>query len=193
MKNVYLVRHGQTLFNLLGKIQGSCDSPLTKRGIEQAKIASKYFKDNNIEFDAAFSSTSERAIDTLKLITDIDFTTRKDLKEWTFGIYEGCDVRLIPSRPFGDYFIQFGGESDSQVRERINNAIFDIAKNTDAKNILIVSHGAVIHEFYELHKVNNKINRDRYLDNCTISKYEFIDDKFILADVIFHDFSQIID
>ena len=38
------MRHGQTLFNLRRKIQGACDSPLTKRGIEQAKMAGGLFK-----------------------------------------------------------------------------------------------------------------------------------------------------
>ena len=64
------MRHGQTLFNLQHKIQGWCDAPLTQLGIEQAKIAGKYFKDNNITFDHAYSSTSERASDTLEIVTD---------------------------------------------------------------------------------------------------------------------------
>ena len=46
------MRHGQTLFNLQHKIQGWCDAPLTQLGIKQAKIASEYFKDNQITFDA---------------------------------------------------------------------------------------------------------------------------------------------
>ena len=40
-KTLYLMRHGQTLFNVLKKIQGWCDSPLTEEGIRQAKIARK--------------------------------------------------------------------------------------------------------------------------------------------------------
>ena len=44
-KTLYLMRHGQTLFNLQHKIQGWCDAPLTQLGIEQAKIAGKYFKE----------------------------------------------------------------------------------------------------------------------------------------------------
>ena len=56
-KTLYLMRHGQTLFNLRKKIQGSCDSPLTDEGIRQAKVAGKYFTDNGIIFDAAYSST----------------------------------------------------------------------------------------------------------------------------------------
>ena len=55
-KTLYLMRHGQTLFNLRKKIQGSCDSPLTDEGIRQAKIAGKYFADNGIYFNLAYSS-----------------------------------------------------------------------------------------------------------------------------------------
>ena len=81
-KTFYITRHGQTLFNAQKKIQGACDSPLTEIGIKQAEIAGKHLRDLGIEFDDAYSSTSERAIDTLKIMTDIPFTTRKDLKEW---------------------------------------------------------------------------------------------------------------
>ncbi len=41
-KTLYLMRHGQTLFNLRRKIQGSCDSPLTELGREQAKVAGEF-------------------------------------------------------------------------------------------------------------------------------------------------------
>ena len=42
-KTLYLMRHGQTLFNVEHKIQGWCDSPLTEQGIKQAEIAARYF------------------------------------------------------------------------------------------------------------------------------------------------------
>lgn len=69
-KTLYLMRHGQTLFNVQHKIQGWCDAPLTELGINQAKIAGQYFKDHHITFDHAYSSTSERACDTLEYVTD---------------------------------------------------------------------------------------------------------------------------
>ena len=59
-KVLYLVRHGQTLFNVQHKIQGWCDSPLTDLGIEQAKRVTNYFDSHDICFDHAYSSTSER-------------------------------------------------------------------------------------------------------------------------------------
>lgn len=43
VKTFYLMRHGQTRFNVQGRIQGACDSPLTEEGIEQAKAARRYF------------------------------------------------------------------------------------------------------------------------------------------------------
>jgi len=43
IKTFYLMRHGQTLFNLMEKIQGASDSPLTELGIEQAKKAGGVF------------------------------------------------------------------------------------------------------------------------------------------------------
>lgn len=50
-KILYLMRHGQTLFNLEHKIQGWCDSPLTELGINQAKIAGRYFEADFSELD----------------------------------------------------------------------------------------------------------------------------------------------
>lgn len=43
-KIVYLMRHGQTLFNELKKVQGWCDSPLTELGKEQARQVRQYFQ-----------------------------------------------------------------------------------------------------------------------------------------------------
>ena len=73
------MRHGQTLFNVRRKVQGWCDAPLTDLGIEQAKTTGKYFKACNITFDQAYSSTSERACDTLELVTDLPYTRLKGL------------------------------------------------------------------------------------------------------------------
>lgn len=44
-KTLYLMRHGQTLFNKRRKVQGWCDSPLTELGIKQAEAAANYFND----------------------------------------------------------------------------------------------------------------------------------------------------
>lgn len=51
MKKLYLVRHGETLFNHKYLIQGMCDSPLTEKGHMQAQQAGQIFNEKGISFD----------------------------------------------------------------------------------------------------------------------------------------------
>lgn len=70
----YIVRHGQTLFNVKGIIQGFSDSPLTQEGLEQAQKMAEKLKAEDFCFGA--SSTSERARDTLLRSYKIGFRWR---------------------------------------------------------------------------------------------------------------------
>ncbi len=188
-KTFYITRHGQTLFNLQKKIQGFCDSPLTELGINQAKIAGQHIKDLGITFDDAYSSTSERAIDTLKIMTDIPFTTRKDLKEWNFGRLEGEGEHLNPPLPYGDFFVQFGGEREVDFRKRMGDAMMDIAQNAKGEDILVVIHGAAIASFYRIWEEYNEVHRGSRIQNCSIFKYVYENDRFTLVEIVEHDFS----
>ena len=97
MKDLYLMRHGQTFFNQEGLVQGVCDSPLTDLGIEQAEQARDFFEKNGIEFGGIYSSTQERASDTLEIVTGrTDYTRLKGVKEWNFGFFEAQPERLQP-------------------------------------------------------------------------------------------------
>lgn len=125
-KTLYLMRHGQTLFNVRRKVQGVCDSPLTPLGIKQAQVAATYFKREHITFDHAYASTSERACDTLELVCDMPYTRVKGLKEWNFGVFEGESEDLNPKLPYGDFFVAFGGEGEVEMRERVSDTLFDI-------------------------------------------------------------------
>ena len=145
-KTLYLMRHGQTLFNLQHKIQGWCDAPLTPLGIKQAQMAKEYF--TNITLDHAYASTSERASDTLEIITDMPYTRLKGLKEWNFGAFEGKDECLNPKLPYGDFFKQFGGEGELELRERMNKTLTEIMGKNDHQVVLAVSHGAACAQFY---------------------------------------------
>lgn len=181
MRTVYLVRHGQTLFNVQHKIQGFCDSPLTPLGIKQAEASkAEYFAKNSILLDEAHCSTSERAIDTLKIITDLPFKTHKNLREWNFGTYEGEGEHLNPPLPYKDFFVQFGGESQEQLTTRINREITQIAENSTHKHILIVSHGGAIANFYRVWEQYNTFERTERIKNCSVLKYHFEDGIFRL-------------
>ena len=182
-KTLYLMRHGQTLFNLQHKIQGWCDAPLTQLGIKQAKIASEYFKDNQITFDHAYSSTSERACDTLEIVTKMPYTRVKGLKEWNFGAFEGKDECLNPKLPYGDFFKQFGGDSEMELRERMVKTLTDIMNQDDHKVVLAVSHGAACAQFYRAFEQYAKVIKKERFYNCCILKFEYENGIFTLVEL----------
>lgn len=68
MPRLYLVRHGQTVFNVQKLVQGRCDAPLTDLGRAQARVAGTWLHDHGVRFDHAYSSPAARACDTLEII-----------------------------------------------------------------------------------------------------------------------------
>ena len=184
-KTLYLMRHGQTLFNLQHKIQGWCDAPLTPLGIKQAKIASEYFKNNNIIFDYAYSSTSERACDTLEIVTEgkMPYTRLKGLKEWNFGAFEGKDECLNPKLPYGDFFKAYGGDTEMELRERMNQTLTEIMNKEGHQTVLAVSHGAACAQFYRAWEQYAKVLKKERFYNYCILKYEYENGIFTLVEL----------
>ena len=146
----WYVRHGQTLFNVLDRMQGWCDSPLTERGIRQAEEAREYLSD--VSLNAAFTSTSERCVDTARIVLngrDIPLHFDKGLKEINFGTFEGALIKNhqeeIDRRRFFTFdWTDVGGEDLPILQERIRTTyrrIYDSCRDGD--NVLIVSHGAI--------------------------------------------------
>ncbi len=94
MTTLYLVRHGQTEFNVQKRVQGMADSALTPKGIADAKALGQGFKTKNIHFDAAFASDLTRAVDTAHFVLSgldepIPVTTLMGLREENYGKFEG--------------------------------------------------------------------------------------------------------
>ena len=92
---VYLVRHGKTVFNTVGRLQGWSDSPLTPEGRVVAERLGRGLAERSIRFDAAFSSTAPRAAETARIILEhskqheLALTQLPDLREYCFGGFEG--------------------------------------------------------------------------------------------------------
>lgn len=184
-KILYLMRHGQTLFNARRKVQGFCDSPLTEEGIRQAKVAGEYFKD--IEIDHYYSSTQERACDTLEIITDnkVPYVRLKGLKEMNFGKFEGESEDLNPKGPreYETFFIPYGGESSNDVRDRMVETCTEIMEKEDHKVVLAVSHGGACFNFLKAWQDPTEELKKGF-PNCSIFKFEYEDKKFKLLEVI---------
>lgn len=193
-KTIYFMRHGETLFNSLHKIQGASDSPLTQRGIKQAEIAREYFKDLDIQFDKAYSSTQERASDTLELVTDLPYERLKGIKEWNFGIYEGEPAHLVPRDQFNNYFKAFGGEDVDDVTNRIQEALAYMVQSDEDETILAVAHGLILKVIYEMFKETKQVDDyEGSLPNCAILKFEYTEDQYTLVEIVEHDFSDLVD
>lgn len=151
MKKVtfYYVRHGETLFNVLNRMQGWCDSPLTEKGIEDAKHARDILRD--VPFAAAYVSTSERCRDTCAIVVagrHIPVYERKGLKEVNFGTWEAVEVdkhleEINRRRGTGIHWDDCGGDSDASFARRVTETYQAIyGERQDGDQVLIVSHGA---------------------------------------------------
>ncbi|MEE6634635.1 histidine phosphatase family protein [Limosilactobacillus pontis] len=97
--NLYLVRHGQTYFNIYNKLQGWSNSPLTEKGKQNARDAGERLK--NIHFAAAFCSDTTRAVETIQTILDLNQAdsvkhpvTSPYFREEFYGSYEGTNMDL---------------------------------------------------------------------------------------------------
>lgn len=155
MTTIYIVRHGETKWNVKRKMQGHKDSPLTKKGIEQAKDIKKELK--NIHFYRIFSSDLLRAKRTAEIIAlekKLAVTTTKALRERSFGKYEGASVKEMQNlvtklkKSLKKEKISYGMiddiENNEQLLLRLIPFLREIAIAYKGKNILLVSHGGVI-------------------------------------------------
>ena len=191
---MYLVRHGQTLFNQQKKVQGWCDSPLTQEGIKQAIAVSKTLQ--SIPFEYAYSSTSERAMDTLHYILkdrDVPYAYVKGLKELNFGSLEGekeADV-FTDIHVYEKGFEMYGGETMVTSNQRFMACLETIAKShTD--NVLVVAHGGVIMgalNYLDEARFMKHMEEVGDVDNCSVTILEYTDHFEIknLADTSYRD------
>jgi broad specificity phosphatase PhoE len=147
-----LVRHGETLWNQAGKIQGLADIELSKLGIAQAKKLALSLQHEN--FDMIFSSPLKRAYATAQAIAvhhALPITIEKDLHELNAGELEGLTFPELQLR-YGEFLSKWmndhssvtmpQGESLQEVQDRVWPVIQRITKTSE--NALVVSHSFVI-------------------------------------------------
>lgn len=181
---LYFVRHGRTLFNERRIIQGWIDSPLTPEGEEQARRVGRYARAAGIRFDHAYASTLARTHQTLELICDMPFGRVPDLREWSFGEFEGERVALMPPRPWGDFFKQFGGEGEAEFSDRVNGALAEIMRRPGHERVLVVSHGSASLTFMQRWCGPAGVHLVDVPGNCSIARYRFDGEGFSLEEVL---------
>ncbi len=156
--NVFLVRHGETLMNADGRIQGSCDSPLTSRGENEADKLGAFLKKQE-KLQKIISSPTGRAFQTASIIAEhlgLKVDTDERLREIDMGDWEGrkfdevaendrSQLNAFLHRPAE--FNKQGSEDFSAFLSRVKDFCEDIKRSEKGQNIAVVTHGAVILAF----------------------------------------------
>ncbi|HBW36678.1 histidine phosphatase family protein [Desulfosporosinus sp. BICA1-9] len=155
MTRIILTRHGQTLWNIEGRVQGSLDSPLTEKGILQARSLALRLKNERI--DHIYSSDSQRAIGTaeeIRLELGLGkLSLNPALREFSFGEWEGCIWQEL-RETYPDIFKIWdsephlvttpGGENMTGVMERAWNFVQHIIQAHSGETVCLVTHGLTL-------------------------------------------------
>ena len=185
MKNILLIRHGQSEWNKLNLFTGFKNIELSEQGIEEANKAGQNFKNLDIKFNIVFTSELKRAQETAKIIL-------QNLDQWDFLNNEGKIISNINlnERDYGDLTglnkketaEKFGeeqvhkwrrgysdqppnGESLEDVVRRVTKYFEETIKpaiqSNENNNILIAAHGnslralLIVMNIYEPHNINS--------------------------------------
>ena len=173
---LYIVRHGQTEWNVLEKFQGQLNSPLTLEGIKKIKETSAELED--IKFEAVYTSELGRTISTADIILQhnnfekgknnsekLRLQKLSELNEIHFGEWQGMDFKEIflkYPKEAHSYFYDvknytaknIKGEELKDGLGRFLKGIEKIRTKCKSGNILIITHGTVLELF--LNHIQNK-------------------------------------
>lgn len=151
---LFLVRHGETKWNTLGKFQGCTDIDLSDEGIMQANLLKERMENS---FDFIYSSPLKRAHDTAKIICsnmDIKPQIETSIREINFGEWEGLTIKEIKELYPENFEVWrtdeligpiVGGDLSIKMASiRAKESILKIVTNHKGKRIVIVAHGGII-------------------------------------------------
>lgn len=173
-----LTRHGQTDWNVAGKIQGLTDIELNETGIMQAKCTREKLLNENI--DIILCSPLKRAKKTAEIIAsgrDIPLIIEPDLQERCFGTFEGKTSKEFDFDGIWNYKLNKQYENAENIKdlfERIQRFLHKIQENYQDKTVLLVTHGGVavpIRAILEGIPSGMEVLRGLSIDNCEVKEY----------------------
>lgn len=144
---LYVIRHGETDWNLKNKIQGRVDVPLNDYGIQEANMSKVLLYQTN--FYKIISSPLIRARKTAEIINHHDIPIEIDFRiiERDFGEFEGLKKEEFDSTSFWDYSLNnryVKAESIQQLLNRVYNFLDEYKEVYEKKDVLVVTHSGVI-------------------------------------------------
>jgi broad specificity phosphatase PhoE len=152
MLTVFLLRHGETAWNKLGRVMGRSQVPLGADGIQQIQKIAPLIA--TLELDGIYSSPLRRAVQTARLVADgtsLPIRKSEGLNEIAFGEWTGRHFEDMIDDELYRRFIKSpaktllpGGETITDVQRRGLNVINEAAQHVPGGRFLMVSHGDVI-------------------------------------------------
>ena len=183
MKRLYLLRHGQTEFNVKKLVQGRCDSPLTDLGCEQARVAAAWLKARDVRPDRVVASPLGRAMSTARIVSDVlgvdaaSVEPCEGIIERAYGSFEEGPHDALPTDVWdpGEDLVPFGGEGSVALQERMVAALANAIADQGVQTLLAVSHGSASRQFIQATLVPGQTRPDR-LPNCAVMIFDFDED-----------------
>ena len=162
---LYIVRHGETEWNVIKRFQGQLNTPLTEKGIEKLKETGKELED--VTFEEVYTSELERTVNSAEIILNenrgyknnkLKLKKLAELNEVHFGVWQGLkyeEVFLKYPEEANNYFYNVKNYKAENVKaenlkgalERFLRGINKILSSHKSGNILVVTHGTVFEMF----------------------------------------------
>lgn len=172
-----VVRHGETIRNIVGLVQGDTESMLTEYGKEQAAEIGK--KLENYHFDFVFSSPLSRAYQTAEIIIQnrLPIMIDERLNERDYGDFEGQTREEFDFKGYWNFdnnLKENHGESVQLLCMRVDDFLKDIKEKYPDKNILVVTHSGVARAiYYCIHGIPDDGDMSIIdIPNCSVMEYE---------------------
>jgi broad specificity phosphatase PhoE len=166
--HLYILRHGQTDYNLMGKFQGQIDIGLNEKGIEQAKKVAQEF--SVIQFNKVFSSPLRRAIQTAEFATETNIIIDNRITERSFGLLEGKESIA----DYEEKIVEYQIETIENLQQRVYDFLDEILNRCQQNdNILIATHACVARmiECYFSKRNYREVQKYYELSNGQYKKY----------------------
>ena len=181
---LFLIRHGQTDWNLTRHFQGQSDVPLNQTGRQQANALAKRL--SNQSFDAVYSSDLQRATETAKIILSgvkPDLHSDIRLREVNFGDWEGLTYDEIKEK-YPDSLASWerdvygssppNGETLEDLSKRVQSFLDDLLQKHNDQTVLVVAHGGVLQTLVCLAlKLSPTMYWQFYLSTASLSQISF--------------------
>ena len=195
---LYIVRHGETEWNVIKRFQGQLNTPLTEKGIKKLKETGK--KLENVLFDEVYTSELGRTVASAEIILNenngyknnkLELKKLAELNEVYFGVWQGLtyeEVFLKYPEEGNNYFYNvknykaenLEAEKLEDALERFLKGINKILDSHESGNILVVTHGTVF-EMFMNYVANNSIfdiDERTLMGNGDYKVFSYKDGKF---------------